>query len=201
MTAMTTAVAIGKFLSKRDRPWPILRDVERDYLDRPLWARPVRSSAQSTGPDREGQHDDEEADHENRGQPVRRLLFASDPDHDPGDVIGAPGLRAPEAVAVGGEHEFALGIRAAGHRGAVRIPGGKPAHFGVHHWFTVRGRELSRNLVRSEEIERTGRRCDEKIEGCEGAQQQGTRSAWASNWATANRRKFEHRHAINIAIF
>jgi hypothetical protein len=57
---------------------------------------------------------------------------------------------------------------------------------------------LDRNLVRSEETERTGGRRDEKIEGCDGAQQQSTRSAWAS---TANRRRLEHRHAINIAIF
>ena len=45
MTAMMTAVAIEKFLSKRDRPIADPRDVEGGYLDRLLWARPMRSRA------------------------------------------------------------------------------------------------------------------------------------------------------------
>ena len=99
-----------------------------------------------------------------------RLLFGTDPDHDPGDVIGAAGLGAPEAIAVGGEDEFALGIGVASHCGLVRVGGGKRAHFGVRHRFAVRCRELRGNLVRGKKIERSGWRCGEKLEGHNGAQ-------------------------------
>lgn len=128
----------------------------------------VRPRAQQTVPDRKCKHAHEEADYENRGQPVLRLLFGADPDHDPGDVIGAAGLGAPESIAVGGEDEFALAVSVARYRRIVRLARGKRAYLGVRHRFAVRGRELGRDLVRGEEIERTGGRRGEKTEGCDG---------------------------------
>ena len=162
-----------------------------------LGASSERSCTEQTVPDRKGQHRDEDTDYEDRRQPIRRLVLAPDPDHHPRDVIGASRLGAPEPVVVGGEAEFALGVGAAGYRRLVRLTGGERAYLGVHHRFAIRGRELGGDLMLREKIDRTGRRCGEKIEGRDGAQQQSARSARPYSGSAASQR----RHAINIAIF
>jgi len=140
----------------------------------------VRSRAEKTVPDSDGQHDDEEADHENGGQPVRRFGLVADSDHDPGDITGAAGLGAPEAVPVGGEDEFPLGVGAAAHCRLVRVGRGEGAHFSVRHRFAVRGRELRRDLVCCEKIDCTGWQC-EKLEGYKATEQERMGSARPSN--------------------
>ena len=137
----------------------------------------MRPGPQQTVPDRERKLDHEEADHENRGQPTLRLLLSADADHDPCDVIGAAGLGAPEAVPVGGEDKFPLGVGAAAHCRLVRVGRGEGAHFSVRHRFAVRGRELRRDLVRGEKIECPSWCCGEKVEGRDATQQDGIGSA------------------------
>src|ERR1700758_74376 len=111
MTAMT-AVAIEKFLSNPDRLMvdPELQNLEAQLLrneQEKKWAgntglrgrrdsyclefRSPRPCPQQTVPDRQRQHDCKKADHEKRGPPALGLLLIADPDHDPGDVIGAAG--------------------------------------------------------------------------------------------------------------
>ena len=108
------------------------------------------------------------------------MLFPPDPDHDPGDVIGAPRLGAPEAVAVGGESEFALGVSAARYRRLVWFVGSERAHLGIHHRFAVRGRELGGDLVLSEEIEGVGGRGGE-----DGYGTQKESTGWTQVWNRA----------------
>jgi hypothetical protein len=112
----------------------------------------VPASAQQPVPDRYREEDDENADYENWRKPGLRLRIAADTDHKMRDLIGAARFRAPKAVAVGREDEFALGIGASGYRRGPTILGGEHSNLGIRQRFAILSCELDCHLAGPEKI-------------------------------------------------
>ena len=118
-----------------------------------LWLRPLRPRAEQAIPDGDGQQDGENPNHEKGRVPCSLLRFATDTDHDAGDLIGIACLGAPEAVAIGLKDEFALGVGVAGQHRIFEIPRCEHPHLGIGQWLAVLRGELRCDLVRAEETE------------------------------------------------
>src|SRR5215469_1940006 len=121
---------------------------------RGLWERTAAAQPQESIPNGDEQQDRENTEHEERRYPALRLGFAADPDHDASDLIGTACFRAPKAIAVGLEHEFAVAVGAPGQHRRLCLAGCEYLHLGIRHRLPVGRRKLRRYLMRREEVER-----------------------------------------------
>src|SRR5215471_6383580 len=125
----------------------------------------VASQPQQAIPNRDREQNRENPKYEKRRNPALRLGFAANPNHDAGNLIGTVRFRAPKAVAIGLESEFAIAVGASSQRYRLRMTGRKHLHPGVRHRLTVRRGKLCRRLVFGEQVECYGRRGGEEEKG------------------------------------